>query len=887
MDLPDLAPKTKKKKKDDRPVDDIDWLTFDLRGCTRCPLAVNRCHVVPPKIIPNCDILFISDAPEETEDQFGTEPLIGRTGQKFDELLQMAGIDRNVCSIANVVQCRPPNNREATSDEEKACFHIVERAIKDANPKIIVPLGATALKRITGKKSGITKLNGTVMESPDYPNVKIIPCFHPSYVLRDIRNTEKTVYALKVIKSVLSGNATNSYSNVTYVDTYEKFDAMMKEFEQSTRLSIDIETSGLDFIDDFIIMIAFSCKPNYSYVLPWCVGDDAYYEFCRNYLQTKRKAYADDIKAFVSENRLNMPTYKWVGTDVKERLAKLFKSSSQIKIFHNFKFDVKLLHKAGFEFDRGSVIDTMMASYCLDERVGIHGLKDLAKRYTEYGNYEDSLPSCGLKKTEKKSDSFAIIPPDVLVKYAGTDADATLQVYLKLMPEVIKENMHNLLVNFLMPVSWMLLDVEETGFYIDEKYRQECITRLKQAIVDIDKDLEQYTMIPKDGDVPAPVKFTSNIQLSKYLYEYANLPILDRTEKNDPAVTEEVLEKLAALHPVPKKVLTRRKYAKALSTYFEGITKNIYSDGKVHSSFHPNGTETGRLSSSNPNLQNLTRGTPLLKDIGVVVRDLYSCSRPDDYYLFEVDYSQAELRLIAEYSRDENLYKAFMNGLDPHAMLAVRIYHPELVDQMDNDPNFNAKKAVTKEERQNGKTANFSLCYGKWWGNFAKENNIQEADAKHIYDVYWNTYKGVKRWQQEQVKIALANNNTFITYFGRKRRLANLIAENKHERGEAERQGVNFIIQAQASDYTLLSALKIRNKCKELNIDAKYVSFVHDSIVGEVRKDHAIQLFNTMESIMLHPVGLTIPMEFEIKLGYKLGSCKVVTKENESWKIPT
>lgn len=884
MNLPDIG-KPKRKKKDDRPVNDIDWMTFNIYGCTRCSLSINRCHVVPPKVIPNCDILFVSDAPDETEDQFGTEPLIGVAGQKLEELLRLVGIDKNTCSLANVIQCRPIG-RPASDEEINTCYHILEKAIKDANPKIIVPLGAVALKRITGNKSGVLKLNGTVLEHPNYPNIKIIPCVHPSFVLRDVRNTEKAVHALKAIKATLSGQATSSFSNVTYVDTYEKFDAMMKEFEQATRISVDIETSGLDFIDDFITMIAFSCKPGYSYVLPWYVGDEAYYEFCRNYLKTKRKAYAENIKEFVSDNRLNMPTYKWVGTDVKERLNTLFKSSNKIKILHNFKFDVKFLRKAGLDFDRGSVIDTMMISYCLDERVGIHSLKDLAKRYTNYGDYETSLPECGLKKTDKKSDSFAIIPPDVLTKYAGTDADVTLQLYLKLMPVVIQENMHNLLVNFLMPVSWMLLDVEETGFYIDEKYRQQGIEILTKAISVLDEDMKQYTMITKDGTEPEPLRFTSNIELSKYLYEYANLPILERTDKGAPAVTEEVLEKLAELHAVPKKVLTRRKYSKALSTYFEGITKNIYNDGKVHSNFNATGTETGRLSSSSPNLQNLTRGTPLLKDIGVVVRDLYSCSRPDDYYLFEVDYSQAELRLIAEYSQDPSLCKAFMNGLDPHAMLAVRIYHPELVEQMENDPHFDAKKAVTKEERQNGKTANFSLCYGKWWGNFAKENNLQESDAKHIYDVYWKTYEAVKLWQRAEVKKAVANNNTFITFFGRKRRLLGLASENNHERGEAERQGVNFVIQAQASDYTLMSAMKIRNKCKELGIDAKYVSFVHDSIVGEVRKDHAIQLFNTMESVMLHPIGLTIPMEFEIKLGYKLGSCKVVTKEEQSWKIP-
>jgi len=883
MNLPELKPK--RKKKDDRPVDDIDWLNFNLQGCTRCTLAVSRCHVVPPKIVPNCDILFVSDAPGDTEDQFGTEPLVGPAGQKLDELLRLADIDRNCCSLANVVQCRPLNSRPPEKEEITACFHILEKAIRDANPKIIVPLGAIALERITGK-TGITTLNGTILELPNYPNRKIIPCVHPSYVLRDVRNAEKAIYALKVVKSVLAGTATNSFSNVTYVDTYEKFDAMIKEFEQSPRVAVDIETSGLDFLDDFITMIAFSCKPGYSYVLPWFVGDDAYYEFCRNYLKTKRKAYAEDIKDFVSENRLNMPTYKWVGTDVKDRLNKFFQSSSQMKILHNFKFDVKLLRRAGFEFDHGSVIDTMMISYCLDERGGIHSLKDLAKRYTSYGDYEVSLAECGLKKTKKKSDSFALIPPDVLTRYAGTDADATLQLYLKLMPAVIQEKMHNLLVNFLMPVSWMLLGVEETGFYIDEKYRQEGIEILTKAIRDVDEDMKQYTMIPKDGTEPEPLKFTSNKQLSKYLFEYANLPILGTTDKGDSAVTEEVLAKLAELHPVPKKVLTRRKYAKALSTYFKGITKNIYSDGRVHSNFNGTGTETGRLASSSPNLQNLTRGTPLLKNIGISVRNLYSCSNPNDYYLFEVDYSQAELRLIAEYSQDPNLCKAFMNGLDPHAMLAVRIYHPELVEQMENDPNFNAKAAVTKDERQSGKTANFSLCYGKWWKNFANENNLPETDAKHIYDVYWDTYKAVEQWQLDEVKKAIANNNTFITFFGRKRRLADLVSENKKERGEAERQGVNFVIQAQASDYTLMSAMKILNKCKELGIDAKYVSFVHDSIVGEVRKDHAMQLFDTMESVMLHPIGLKIPMEFEIKLGYKLGSCNVVTKEGQSWKIP-
>jgi DNA polymerase-1 len=282
-------------------------------------------------------------------------------------------------------------------------------------------------------------------------------------------------------------------------------------------------------------------------------------------------------------------------------------------------------------------------------------------------------------------------------------------------------------------------------------------------------------------------------------------------------------------------------------------------------------------------MQNLPRVTVDAIKSGIVIKNQFVCSDPENYVIVEVDYAQAELRLIAEYSRDEKLYGAIVAGRDPHAELAVRLYHKDLILDMEAGK-IDARKMVTKEERDKGKTANFSLTYGKQVEGFAAENDIPLDEAAYIINTFWNTYVGVARWRDKTLDEA-HRTLYFTTYFGRKRRLAKLSSQDQYSRAEAEREGINFCIQSPASDYNLLSAMKTCDIADLKGYDYKTLSFVHDATVYEINKKNLQEFLTLIEYSVHSSPGLTIPMECEIKVGYRLGDLKEwKTNSNGIWE---
>lgn len=889
MQLPEFLTFTETDK------EPINWDTFNLKECRRCKLCQTRKNVVSPKIVPNCKIMFVSESPGNTEDSFGTEPLIGQAGLLFNNSLMNVGIDRGQCSLVDTVNCHPPNNRPPEKDEIEACYDIVEKAIKDANPTIIVPLGNVAFKRIC-KKSGILKHNGHIMDHPNYPGKIIIPVIHPAMGLRDPKNITLLEFGLNRVMQAAGGQKMTKFSDsVIYVDTYEKFDKMMKDLWSKPIFAMDIEASSLrDYKNGHIICISFSNTPGISYVLPWIIGDSKYYEACKNAIHNQKRNPVSNIKEFCDLLGLNHPKFHWEGTDVKSRLQELLKNESVSKILHNYSYDYKFLEVSDLLIC-GTIYDTMIMHHAVDETRGTHGLANLTLKFTNYGEYWKKLEDLIIK-----GDSYAIIPMDDLIPYAGTDSDVTLQVFNKLYPMMKSEGLMSLYMGFLIPLSKTLMDVEKNGITIDEEYRQKLKKVLTDDISRIDEELNKYTediVMPetvvkkkkKTDELQKGVNFASVKQLKFLLYDYLRLPVLGKTAKGDPSTDVSSLEALSSLHAIPKLLIDRRKRAKILGTYVGGILDDIWADGKIHPNFLICGTETGRLSANSPNVQNWPRNPPPESDLaklGVKVRDLCVCSDCDRYYMLEVDYSQAELRIVAEYSRDDALYGAFLHGRDPHAELGVRIYKPHEVDNMLRGLVV-AKDIITKEQRQNGKTANFSLLYGKYPENFATENNLTLEEAKHIHKVYWETYKGILAWKQKTLSEAYANGGTFSTYFGRKRRSKKLLLGDDFIRGEAEREGLNFVIQAQASDYTLYSTMKVLKVAKERGYDIKVISFVHDSAVYEVDKNIIQEFMTLLREIMVNVPGVSIPMEIDIKLGYHLGSLVEWSydKSEKMWKF--
>ena len=721
----------------------INWNEFNLLNCQRCGLCRSRQNVVTPRVAMGSKILFIGDFPDQEEDRFG-EPFVGQ--QVFNRLLAEVGISREQASFAHVVNCRTPLNRDPEAAEINACTPILEHTIQRVNPQVIVPLGNIALKRIMGFK-GITKHNGHVLESEKYPGVKVVPVTASAFALRDPKNEAATRFGLQRVKSLIDGTLKQKISEVTYVDTIDKFNLMMEDLESKSVFAVDIETSSLNWVDGYIVCVAFSSTKGKSYVLPWILGDNNFYDFCRkNIIGVTNRDFIRDIGVFCKDFGLQHPRQFWSDSKVFTRLKALLENENISKILHNYAFDYKFLEHAGLTI-KGTIYDTMILHHLLDETRGTHNLKDCALVFTEYGQYEDGLKS-SIKITDKQTDSYALIPMEILVPYAGTDADATLQLYELFIPRIEQEGFSAIYHGYLVPQTKMLMAAEKEGIKIDQEYRNNAeiiltkeIERLdvllndhtKDYIYEIDKltqfkkDLEILEATPvseelsekrkarkiislkrKIVEIKPGINYDSPVQLAAFLFNHLNLPVVKLTDKQNRSTDEEVLEVLAKQSEFAKFLLTRRKLSKVLNTYIMGMKEVMWKDGKVHSNFLTTGTETGRLASKNPNMQNLSRnpekGDPLY-ELKLKVRDLFIIDEPDDYILVETDYSQAELRLAAEYSRDENLYNAFLQGRDPHAELAVRIYHRDRIPDM--LAGVRAETIVTKEERQKAKTANF------------------------------------------------------------------------------------------------------------------------------------------------------------------------------------
>ena len=1148
--------------------------------------------------------MLIGESPEFQDGMMGY-PFIGPAGQLLTQFLREVRIDINECSTAFVTQCSTPKGVPPEADEIKACNTILDHYINKANPKIIIPIGNIALKAIT-KKSGITKYNGHVLESVKYPGKTIIPIISPQFVLRDPRNSSLIRHGLSRVKDCLAGKQMERLSKVTYVDTYEKFDLMMKDLSSKKQFAVDIETSTGKWLDGYIVCISFSNQRGESYVLPWIVGDEAYYHFCRTFvLGNKKRLPITDIAKFCSENGLNHPKFKWENTDVKVRLSTLLADESITKILHNYAFDYKFLDINGLTI-KGKIYDTMIMHHQLDERRRTHGLKECAMVFTPYGQYEKELEKILVKKKDKIfkeeiRDSYALFPLEILVPYAGTDADATLILWYKFLPQIMQEGLYNIYHGFLFPLTQMLMQTEKNGMFVDTQLADKYEKILVDHITGTEAKLNEYTQNFVNDPVKKPdvrgVNYKSPKQLCKFMYDYLKLsPVKWKDKKKlKPSTDEEALRKLSAVSPFCELLLDRRKKDKVLTTYVRGVKRNRWGDGKVHANFYIHGTLTGRLSSANPNcfsddteiltkrgwihfseliregpsrdlvaqydqytqlidftyplnyisynyngnminikteeqidllvtpdhrclLENrktkniysfdaqeypedykqynagiyvggnlsfrlsqlvliaafqadghlrkqdgilefcfhkerkinrlkenlnlegisfkerakskkrpndtvisisresipewlidkkywgnwildlnsesfkflaeeiflwdglyvrktnysssvksntdfvqilqvlnnrrakireykygpnkdksnwqidvantnycgttnrelieipynstvycitMPKSTVIVRrngrvaitnqcqnmprppvkgdglyELGINIKDLF-ISEDSEYLLVETDYSQAELRLIAEYSKDANLYSAFMAGRDPHAELAVRIYHKDKIPLMESG--VDARTLVTKEERQKAKTANFALCYGKYPKSFAEENNLTLVEAQHIFDVYWATFSGIKEWKAKVLEQA-RKDNFFRTFFGRKRRLETINSTDEWVRGQAEREGINFVIQSQASDNTLWSGMKMLSQCKTLGIDARTVSFVHDSVVYLVHKSRIQEFLTLLRKTMLSPPGVSIPMESEVKVGNRLGSLKEwVCSENE-WK---
>ena len=776
-----------------------------LANCEECPLKPYRKPV--PGFGKPAPLVFVAEAPGREEATKG-RPLVGQAGQLWRKTLARHGIDPDKCYATNTVSCRPPGNATPTPKAIECCKPRLESELKahTLDGSIIVPMGNTALHALTGDSTlKITAARGRARKGK---SLTMLPTLHPSAMTYPggqvlFKDFDKDIaYAIELAKGQVREPIPVTYQ---VPETYEQAIIACKNLKrvaikQKLRLSADVETTGFDRQHDRILELGIAFSPS---------------------------------KAVVFKGEF------LVRTQLNQLLHGLFESNKVEWIGQNFKFDAAFLRRKGI---RARVDhDTMLLSYCLREGQGGHGLKGLSEELLGAEEYDKELRSY----LPNKKTSFEVVPPKVRYKYLAHDCCYTRQVFDILYPKVMADSdLKKLYEDTLIPSSNFLLDVEHAGIKVDMEYLSKLEVQYTKEFADIKGRLQDLLL-------DAHFNPNSPKQVGDVIYNQFRL----RPPRGHKATTRaEVLEKLQMTTTGRAKqfideMVRVRKVNTRLTRGLRGISKFVKEDGRVRSTYLQHGTVTGRLSSREPNLQNIERGEEM--------RNIF-CA-PEGFTLVEADYSQAELRVLAHESGDEVLKQIYRDGRDLHGEV-VRDIISKFRPNMDPD-----------EQRIRAKFLNFGIVYGRTAYSLKMEFGCSEKEAQGWIDGWFSKFSRAHEFMEEQEQLAL-NGKPLVTPFGRKRRFGLVTGANvKDVKNEAK----NFKPQSEASDLTLRSAMLIAPKLLK---GVRIVNLVHDSILFEVPNelpvvaDTIALATNTMKTFAEQYLKTDFPFAADAKIGTHWGS---------------
>lgn len=574
----------------------------------------------------------------------------------------------------------------------------------------------------------------------------------------------------------------------------------LKNLMSQTSVCFDTETTGLNPLTAELVGISFS----------WEVGKGFYLPF---------------------------PEDKTEAQDLIEQLRPFFESESIEKVGQNLKYDIKVLAKYNVDV-KGKLFDTMLAHYLINPDMR-HNMDILAETYL---NYTPIAITELIGKKGKNQLSIRDVPLEKQTEYAVEDADITLQLKQHFTNELGEANTQKLFDDIEIPLLRVLAAMELEGINLDEEFLNSLAEALNSDIETLEKSI--YEAAGEEFNIASPK------QLGIILFE--KLKLVDKPKKTKTgqyATGEDILSYLAKDHAIIQNILEYRGLAKLKSTYVDALPTQVEpATGRVHTDYMQTVAATGRLSSNNPNLQNI----PIRTERGRQVRKAF-VPRNEDYILLAADYSQIELRIIAALSKEETMIEAFKNGEDIHASTASKVFNVPLDE-------------VTREQRSNAKTVNFGIIYGVSAFGLSNQTDLSRGEAKELIDTYYETYPKLRAYMSEQVDFA-RDNGYVQTVLGRRRYLKDINSRNGVVRGAAERNAVNAPIQGSAADIIKIAMINIYNKLETGNYKTKMLLQVHDELVFDVFKPELEDMRTLIKTEMEQAFKMDVPLDVELDTG--------------------
>ena len=603
-------------------------------------------------------------------------------------------------------------------------------------------------------------------------------------------------YNLESNKDSLNG----SMSIYQRIESFEELKLLVEKMMKQEIVAFDTETEGLNALETDIVGISFSWQKGKGYYLP-----------IKNNKSVHEKSF--------------------------EILRPFFESTEIIKVGHNIKFDIQVLHKYNIKVS-SPIYDTMVAHYLINPDMR-HNLDTLSESYLNYSPI--SIESL-IGKKGKNQISMRDVSIDKITDYASEDADITLQLKSIFDKEIEVNNLSKIFYDIEIPMINVLSEMETEGIKIDTCY-------LEKLDKEFEEDLEKLKkeIFKKSGE---EFNLNSPKQLGEILFDKLKLVSKPKkTKTGQYSTSEEVLSSLANDHKIIEDILEWRSLDKLQNTYVKSLPNEVSSlTNRVHSSFNQTVTTTGRLSSNNPNLQNI----PIRTANGQKIRRAF-IPRGSDYILMAADYSQIELRVIASMSNEENMIDAFVNNQDIHTMTASKIY------------NVNPEN-VTREQRGNAKTVNFGIIYGVSAFGLSQQTDLNRSESKVMIDNYFLNYPGLKKYMSDQIDFA-RNNGYVETIMGRRRYLLNINSQNNMLRSSSERNAINAPIQGSAADIIKIAMININSEFKKQSLKSKMLLQVHDELVFDVHKSEKDQIKDIVKTTMESAVKLKAPLKIDLEFG--------------------